>query len=160
MGNRFVVLSFLTGLFQLVCLIAIIIGMTALFSDQSNMGRSNPFAELAPGMRIIGGAMLVLYGLTGLVFSGGVNVLISIDENTYVLREKLPAAIAALQRTSVGPAPVSVPPTVETHPASPVVVEHAVANPVPVDLVCSNCGISNDPNGRFCEHCGQPLSPG
>jgi hypothetical protein len=162
MGNKFVVLSILTGLFQLICVIAIVIGIAALSDRQTGLSPSNSFALLDPGVRFIGGAVLVLYGLTGLVFSGGINVLISINENTNAMGEKLASAIAALQRANAAPSPVSAPHPGQTQPAVPVVVEHQASKPVlatTVDPVCSNCGVSNDPDGKFCEYCGNPLSP-
>jgi hypothetical protein len=162
MGNRFVVLSLLTGLFQIVCGIALIVGLVAIFGDQNTVGSPNdPLAQIPAGMRMIGGAVLALYGLTGLVFSGGINVLISTEENTYSLREQLPATIAALQKalTAIQPTGLSAPSQaaaekpLEPPPSVPI---HAGVQVAPLE--CPSCGFSNDGNSRFCEGCGSPLA--
>jgi hypothetical protein len=161
MGNRFVVLSILTGLFQLICVIALLLGLLAIFNGGTSAGNPNdPFSQLPAGMRAIGGSVLALYGLTGLVFSGGISVLISIDESTHALQQQLPAVIAALERTIAKVQPAgSVEQPIPT--TAPVVSEYRTA-PVehldePTTSQCPNCGTQNDPDGRFCENCGTSL---
>jgi len=160
MGNRFVVLSILTGLFQLICIIALFLGLLAIFHGGTSAGSPNdPFTQLPPEMRTIGGSVLALYGLTGLVFSGGISVLISIDESTHALRQRLPAAITALERAiaKVQPAGAVEQPIPATAPVVSEFQNAPVEHSEPSTSQCSNCGAQNDPDGRFCENCGTPL---
>jgi hypothetical protein len=162
MGNRFIVLSFLTGLFQIICGIALVIGLFAIFGDQNASGGPNdPFAQVPAVFRVAAGAALALYGLTGLVFSGGINVLISIDENTHSLAKYLPAAMVTFQKAIVAVGPIGSP------ASSQVAVETPSKQPAPPpthtkdqtpDVECANCGATNDPDGRFCEICGNALT--
>jgi hypothetical protein len=166
METRFVVLSLLTSIFQIICAITLVIGVVLIINginaDQGvavannpfGPAPANPFSQVSGGMEIGGGAVLALYGLTGLVFSGGINVLISIDQNTHSLSESLPAAFAALQKAiAANPRLVTTPtPSLQAVPPVTSAATH------PEQKQCATCNSLNDANGRFCEYCGEPLS--
>lgn len=163
MGNRFVVLSVLTSVFQVICALALIIGILLALggfnaAHEPVPAVNNPFlqpqapqfAQIGAGIVIWAGAILALYGLAGLVFSGGVHVLISIDQNTHSLAQNIPAAMNALQRSiAASSTAVAVP------PQAAAVVAPKIAQQE--EKRCAACGSTNAANGRFCENCGEPL---
>jgi hypothetical protein len=172
MPSRFGVLSFVTGLFQIICGLALLLGLFAIFGNNNvAFDPNNPFTQVSAEFRIIGGLVLTLYGLTGLVFSGGVSVLISIDESTHFLATELPGAMMKLQKaiSAMQPADLTAPvlhtnsPPLEA-PVSPPrtseapSVEESQTDELQSDITCANCGATNDPRSRFCEICGSGLS--
>jgi hypothetical protein len=169
MEARFSALSILTSIFQIICGITLAVGIVMILngingSDQSATMSSNPFApapadpfsQISTIMKVGGGAVLAFYGLTGLVFSGGISVLISIDQNTHSLSQDIPVVLAALQR--------SIATTQQTMPATVLSGDEqarkiaTIATTQTEPRKCAACNSPNDANGRFCENCGEPLS--
>lgn len=145
MNTRFIVLTILTSLFQVICLFALIGGLALAFGNQTSSSASNDLlAQVPVRIRSVAGLMLAFYALAGLVFSGGIHVLISTNEKAHAASEALAAMLARLKE-------------------APVAAQAGYAAPrhdAPVSPTCPRCGASNDAHSRFCEVCGaaQPAS--
>lgn len=151
MSNRFIILTLLTGLFQIICAIALVLGLITMFHN-SNGDPNDPFSQIPALMRVAGGAIYAFFGLNGLVFSGGINVLISIDENTHSLNQKLPSALLDLQKTLA-----LLSQTVRTKDERTIGTAASNASSG-TKTNCENCGSANDLGNRFCEACGSNLT--
>lgn len=161
MESRFVVLSILTSLFQVICAITLLAGIVILTNANdpavSQIANnpftsvpSNPFAQIPVGVKLAGGALMAFYGLTGLVFSGGVHVLASLDKSTHSISEAVPTIVLSLQKLAANQQNVPSP-AGQRQIVTPAIAER------PSVKTCHACNSSNDPNGKFCEYCGTAL---
>jgi hypothetical protein len=88
--DRFSGLLAFTSVFQVVCGIAAFAGLLVILGHfGTDWTRSTPFGANADAVasmdliaRMASGGMLILFGLMGIVFSGGINVLVAIHQNT------------------------------------------------------------------------------
>lgn len=145
MNTRFIILTILTSLFQVICVIALVAGLIIAFSDQAPANTSSDLlAQVPEKIKTATGLGLMFYALTGLVFSGGIHVLISINDKAHEANEALTAMLARLKEAPVAAR-----------------TEHTASrDTVPAAHACPHCGAANDAHSRFCEVCGaaQPAS--
>ena len=137
------IVSIFTTLLGVIFSILLILGIGVML-DANSMAQANPnnpLAQIPTIFRLASGGGLAFFSLAGLVFCGGVHVLIAIFE-------KLPEFEERRAQRTVAPMPPLVPNIV----SAPAV--HARSTP------CPQCGAQIDPNSRFCEVCGaaQPAS--
>jgi hypothetical protein len=153
--SRFIVLSLLAGIFQLVCGIALAAGLYAIFGE--HLQADDPFTQMAKFARITLGATLAFYGLSGIVFSGAINILVAIEQNSRTLIQQLSKSIAELARFATEPSKA---PQQDVSPPSPASAP-ANGRPLPKEDAanCPICGEKTNPGAHFCDHCGSRLEP-
>jgi len=176
MQNRFVVLSLCTGVFQLICVITLAAGIFLIASGLSpqhgpvlvnnpfGAPPPNPFEQIPATTKVVAGALLSLYGLAGLVFSGGVSVLISMDGTLASVEQKLrslgsirlePERITEASKTW---------PSEDVHASEKPLSSESEHSPTKSAVasvssrICPACNAASEGDSHFCENCGTSLS--
>ena len=147
MQSRFGPYKVATAIFQVICAIAVVIGISVMLERNND----NFAAGVPQELRVAGGFMLFFFGLGLFIVASGVQVLIGIDESTRQLGEKLGALTGSGMRPQVAAARAPLTPRVEPFATAPAAAAATSS--------CPRCNAVPVTNSVFCIECGARLSP-